>query len=97
MKRPTGTPKVVVITGASSANGRGAARALAARGDAVVLVSRSQEALAEVAAECRAAGGRALVVPTDVSDEAAVQRVVARSVDELGRILSQGLRSRRRS
>lgn len=79
-------PKVVVITGASSGIGRGAARAFAARRDAVELFSRSHDGLHEVARECHAAGGRALAVPTDVTDEDAVQQVVARAVDELGRI-----------
>ncbi|MDP9394281.1 MAG: SDR family oxidoreductase [Actinomycetota bacterium] len=63
-----------------------AARAFAARGDAVVLVARSAEGLDEVARECRAAGARPLVVPTDVSDEQAVERVVAQAVEEFGRI-----------
>lgn len=86
MTRRPGSSKVVVITGASSGIGRGAARAFAARGDAVVLVSRSQESLDEVAGECSATGARTLVVPTDVSDEEAVQRVVVRAVEEFGRI-----------
>lgn len=86
MSSSASAQKVVVVTGASSGIGRGAARALAARGDAVVLVSRSHEALDEVAAECRAAGGRALVIPTDVSDEAAVQRVVTLTVEQFARI-----------
>lgn len=78
--------KVVVVTGASSGIGRGVAGALAARGDHVVLASRSRQGLDEVAAECRRLGGTALVVPTDVSDEAAVQELVRRAVEELGRI-----------
>lgn len=78
--------RVVVVTGASSGIGRGAARAFAARGDDVVLAARSRERLEEVATECRASGARALVVPTDVSDEDAMLRLVARAVGELGRI-----------
>jgi short-subunit dehydrogenase len=79
-------PKVVVITGASSGIGRGAARALSARGDHVVLASRGQQALEEVAVECRRLGGSALAVPTDVGNESAVQELVRRAVAELGRI-----------
>ena len=78
--------KVVVIAGASSGIGRGAALAFAARGDAVVLAARSREGLEEVAAQCRAHGARAVVVPTDVSDEDAVERLADRAVAELGRI-----------
>lgn len=77
---------VVVVTGASSGIGRGVATALAARGEDVVLASRSRSGLEEVAVECRAGGGRATVIPTDVSDEDAVQRLAARTIDEFGRI-----------
>lgn len=78
--------KVVVITGASSGIGRGAARAFASRGDTVVLAARTADNLNQVAAECRALGARALVVPTDVSDESAVQQLAALAVEEFGRI-----------
>lgn len=78
--------RVVVVTGASSGIGRGVARAFAARGDDVVLAARGEQQLAAVARECTELGGRALVVPTDVSDEQAVQALVDRAVTELGRI-----------
>ncbi len=51
-----------------------------------MLAARSAQTLAEVARECEERGGRALVVPTDVSDEAAVQALVLRAVEEFGRI-----------
>ncbi len=51
-----------------------------------MLASRSRSALDTVAAECRDAGGEALVVPTDVTDEAAVQALAAAAVAEFGRI-----------
>ena len=85
MSRATGQ-LVVVITGASSGIGRGAAYAFAARGDHVVLAARSAESLGEVARECVTAGGRAVAVPTDVSDEAAVHELVRRTVEEFGRV-----------
>ncbi|MGD9485389.1 SDR family NAD(P)-dependent oxidoreductase [Streptomyces sp. TRM70308] len=78
--------QVVVITGASSGIGRGAPQAFADRGASVVLAARSEQALAEVARECEKRGGRALAVPTDVSDEAAVQMLAQRAVEGLGRI-----------
>ncbi len=76
----------MVITGASSGIGRGAALAFAGRGHRVVLAARSEQKLLDVAADCRALGGAALPVPTDVSDEAAVQQLVRRAVEEFGLI-----------
>ena len=75
-----------MITGASSGIGRGTALAFAARGDRVVLAARSTQKLVDVVAECRDRGGAALAVPTDVSDEAAVQELVRRAVGEFGSI-----------
>ncbi|MDQ3358713.1 MAG: SDR family NAD(P)-dependent oxidoreductase, partial [Actinomycetota bacterium] len=56
----TASGPVVVVTGASSGIGRGAAHAFAARGDSVVLAARSASTLIEVAGECEQRGGRAL-------------------------------------
>ncbi|WBB79370.1 SDR family oxidoreductase [Micromonospora sp. WMMD882] len=77
---------IVVITGASSGIGAATGYALARRGVAVVLAARTVPALEQVAERCRELGGRALVVPTDVTDAAAVDRLAARAVAELGRI-----------
>jgi NAD(P)-dependent dehydrogenase (short-subunit alcohol dehydrogenase family) len=77
---------VVVLTGASSGIGRATALALAGRGAAVVLAARRADALAELARECEAAGGAALAVPTDVSDQAAVDELARRAVERFGRI-----------
>ncbi len=79
-------PPVVVITGASCGIGRATAHRHARRGARLVLASRSASALEVVAEECRAAGGEALVVPTDVTDEAAVQALAATAVAAFGRI-----------
>lgn len=76
----------VVITGASSGIGAATAYALARRGADVVLAARSEEALQRVAAHCRELGGRALVVPTDVTEPEAVERLAARAAAEFGRI-----------
>ncbi|AUX47000.1 short-chain dehydrogenase [Sorangium cellulosum] len=78
--------KVVVITGASSGVGRMAARLFAEGGAAVVLAARTRQTLDEVAAECEAAGGQALVVPTDVRGEDAVRELARRAVERFGRI-----------
>lgn len=77
---------MVVITGASSGIGRGAARAFAARGDDVVLVARNARALEALAADLRTLPARTIVAPADVTDEEAVIAVARRAVAELGRI-----------
>ncbi|OHX05856.1 short-chain dehydrogenase [Micromonospora sp. WMMB235] len=76
----------VVITGASSGIGAATAYALARRGADVVLAARTESALRRVASFCRELGGRALVVPTDVTDPEAVERLAGRAVAEFGRI-----------
>jgi NAD(P)-dependent dehydrogenase (short-subunit alcohol dehydrogenase family) len=77
---------VVVVTGASSGIGRATARLFAEHGARVVLAARSEQTLREVAGECEAVGGQALVVPTDVTDEKAVRGLARRGVEEFGRI-----------
>jgi NAD(P)-dependent dehydrogenase (short-subunit alcohol dehydrogenase family) len=78
--------KVAIVTGASRGIGAATARAFARAGAAVVLAARDEDALASVAEHISAAGGRALVVPTDVGDAAAVERLVGRTVDAYGRL-----------
>ncbi len=85
-----GTPyagKVVVVTGASTGIGRALCLALAPQGPRLVLAARDEARLHEVAAQCRAAGAaEALVVPTDVSSQAACVRLVTRTVGQCGGI-----------
>ncbi|MEX0714485.1 MAG: SDR family oxidoreductase [Pirellulales bacterium] len=79
--------KVALVTGASRGIGRGTAVALAQAGCHVAVNYRSGGAEAEeVAAEIRRAGSKPLLVPADVADCEAVERMVARTVEELGRL-----------
>jgi NAD(P)-dependent dehydrogenase (short-subunit alcohol dehydrogenase family) len=77
--------RVAVVTGASRGIGAATAAAVAAAGAHVVLAARDRQALDGVAGRIKAAGGQATPVPTDVSDEAAVDRLFA-EVADLGRL-----------
>ena len=77
--------RCVVVTGASSGLGRAIAEACAEAGAAVVCAGRS-EATEEAAREIEAAGGRTLAMRTDVTDEAQVEALMARAVNEFGSI-----------
>src|SRR3984893_14537533 len=80
------TGRVSIVTGASRGIGAATARAFADAGAAVVLAARDHNRLESVAAEIAAAGGTALSVPTDISDPADVERMVARTLDAFGRL-----------
>lgn len=80
----SGERQVVVITGASSGIGRATATLLARDGARLVLAARRKEALEEVADECRALGAEALVVPTDVRDEQAMEQLASAAVATFG-------------
>ena len=77
--------KVVVVTGASKGIGKATASAFAAAGAKVVLAARTRETLEQVARELSAEGvsnpDSILVVPTDVTDTDAVQRLIERTLD----------------
>lgn len=73
-----------IVVGASSGIGAEIARRLAAGGATVALVGRREAELEAVAAAIRAAGGRALVAPHDVTDFAAVPGVFERLLAGLG-------------
>jgi short-subunit dehydrogenase len=81
--------KIIVITGASDGIGAEMARQLASRHGAqagLVLVARDKAKLAHVASQCSAWGARTLVVPTDVSLEAACRAMIATAVATFGQI-----------
>jgi NADP-dependent 3-hydroxy acid dehydrogenase YdfG len=78
--------KVIAITGAGSGIGAATAQHLAARGAAVVLAARTEASLTAVAARIGAAGGRAAVLPTDVTRRADLVALVAHAVERFGRL-----------
>ena len=78
--------RVAIITGGGSGIGKGIARLYASEGCAVVLAGRKAERLEAAAEEMRAAGGKALAVPSDVADEDQVAALFARTMQEYGRL-----------
>jgi NAD(P)-dependent dehydrogenase (short-subunit alcohol dehydrogenase family) len=78
--------KVALITGASSGIGRAAALRLAGHGAHVALAARTESALREVAGEIERAGGKALALPTDVTDAEACGAAVSRTVEQIGQL-----------
>jgi NADP-dependent 3-hydroxy acid dehydrogenase YdfG len=78
--------KVALVTGAGRGIGRAIAVAFAAEGAAVALVARSRADLAGVAAEIRESNGRTLAIPTDVTQDGAVEAMVEQILTDLGRL-----------
>jgi len=79
-------PLVVVVTGSSAGLGRAIAHGFAKRGASLGLIARNPEALNAAKEECEALGGRAIVLPVDVSDAQSVDAAASRVEEELGPI-----------
>ncbi|MFE9650881.1 SDR family NAD(P)-dependent oxidoreductase [Streptomyces sp. NPDC006365] len=77
---------VALVTGASSGIGHATALELAGEGASVVLVGRREDRLTDLAAQITGAGGKALVVPADITTAEAAEEAVERTVDGLGRL-----------
>jgi 2-deoxy-D-gluconate 3-dehydrogenase len=77
---------VAVVTGASRGLGRAMAVALAEAGADVALAARAKPELEETAHQAEAHGVRALVLPTDVTDYGAVERLMGQTASALGRL-----------
>jgi NAD(P)-dependent dehydrogenase (short-subunit alcohol dehydrogenase family) len=78
--------EVVVVTGASAGVGRAVAKRFAQDGAAIGLIARSPEALEGARRDVEAAGGRALVLPCDVSDADALDTAAGAVEDAFGPI-----------
>ena len=78
--------KVAIVTGAGSGVGKATALALLREGYQVALAGRRRDALERTVAEARAAGERALAVPTDIGDPEAVRALFAQTREAFGRL-----------
>ena len=76
----------MVVTGASSGNGKAMALLLAEKGARLVLAARRVELLDATAREVEERGGEALVVPCDVTDRERVEGVARAALERWGRI-----------
>lgn len=83
---PNFKDKVVLVTGGSSGIGKGTALRFARLGAMVALAARNREPLQEVAAEIEKGGSRALVLPTDVTDQAQCRQAVEKTVEHFGKL-----------
>jgi short-subunit dehydrogenase len=83
---PMHSSRVVVVTGASAGLGRAIAHAFAKRGMSLGLIARNPEALEAAKRECENLGGRAIVLPLDVSNAEAVDIAAGKVEEEFGPI-----------
>ena len=74
--------RTAIVTGASRGLGKVISMELARQGANLVLAARSQELLEEVASEVRKLGVRAIIVPTDVSNDSGLQQLVDAALAE---------------
>jgi NADP-dependent 3-hydroxy acid dehydrogenase YdfG len=86
MRTPPRDPEVVVVTGASSGVGRAIAHSFAKRGANVVLLARGRDGLEQTAREVEAFGGKALAIPTDVTDHHQVEAAAVQAEEHFGEI-----------
>jgi NAD(P)-dependent dehydrogenase (short-subunit alcohol dehydrogenase family) len=86
MEMMTTKAKIALVTGAGSGIGRASALALLKEGYSVVLTGRRSDALAQTVAEAGLDAARALAVPTDVSDPAAVKALFEKIRAVFGRL-----------
>ena len=78
--------RVAIITGGGRGIGRATALTFAAEGADIVLAARTDSEISAVAEEVRALGRRALAIPTDVQHKAAVDAMVAQTLETFGKV-----------
>ena len=78
--------KVAIVTGSSSGIGKAIALLFGREGARVVIAARRRQLCEQTAARIQAKGGEALVIPTDVSDELQVNRLMSGTVQRFGRL-----------
>lgn len=78
--------RTLLVTGAGRGIGAGIAKVLAGAGAAVVCAARRAHEIEAVAREIEAEGGRAIARATDVTDDAALERLAEAAVREYGRL-----------
>ncbi|WP_052666492.1 SDR family oxidoreductase [Nitriliruptor alkaliphilus] len=83
---PVSSTRVAIVSGVGPGLGRSIALGLARDGARCVLAARREAELEKVAGEIRELGGDALVVPTDITDDAQVEHLIAATLDAYGRL-----------
>jgi NAD(P)-dependent dehydrogenase (short-subunit alcohol dehydrogenase family) len=78
--------KIILITGAASGIGRASALRIASEGGTVVCVDLQEEAVREVTDSIAEAGGKAIAMSCDVTDEAAIKATVAATIERYGKL-----------
>jgi NAD(P)-dependent dehydrogenase (short-subunit alcohol dehydrogenase family) len=80
------TEKVAIVTGAGTGIGKAVALALGRAGYAVVLSGRRKEPLEQAAKQISEKGGKALAIPTDITDPASVKLLFAKTKESFARL-----------
>jgi len=78
--------RVAIVTGASSGIGEATAHCLAKAGFSVVLAARRADLLDRIVSDIREGGGKAMSVPTDLSDAEQTSALVRTTLDAFGRV-----------